>query len=91
MLQSYFNDMEMCVWPEVWKDAFGSRTEMCCLGPWRGNNKEWKGWRGAVKFVPSRVPFCLCCDKPKQERWGPLQERDSCPCLLSHAVFNIWP
>lgn len=45
VLQSYFNDMRLCVWPEEWRDGFGPRTEMCCLGSWGGNNKEGRGWR----------------------------------------------
>lgn len=34
VLQSYFNDMRLYVWPEVLRDGFGPRTEMCCLGLW---------------------------------------------------------
>ena len=60
VLQSYFNYMRLCVWPEVLRDGFGSRTEMCCLGHGKGMIRKGTDGEGSVKFLsPLSLSVCV--------------------------------
>lgn len=96
----------------TWGYVFGQRSggmdlvpELRCVAWGHGEGIIRKGEDGerACEACTSPVPFCLCWDKPKQEEWGPLQERDSRHCSwvmrglisglhTSHwdAVLRLW-